>query len=90
MESTGIKCPNCQSDKVLIQVVNESILKNKHHSVIWWLIIGFWFVPLMWFCFWLPKLFIKLFGLGHKKQKIVNKTVKKAVCQQCGNVIDIK
>lgn len=78
-------CPVCNSTNVTIQVVNESILKNKHHSIIWWIFIGWWFVPLMWICFFWIKLFIKLFGLGHKKQKIVNKTIKKAVCQSCGN-----
>ena len=87
--STGITCPNCGSNNVTIQVVNESILKNKHHSFLWWICIGWWFVPMMWFIFFIPKIFIKLFGLGHKKQKIINKTVKKAVCQQCTNVFNV-
>jgi cellulose synthase/poly-beta-1,6-N-acetylglucosamine synthase-like glycosyltransferase len=82
-------CPKCSSSNVSIQVVNESILKNKHHNFFWWLIVGWWFVPAMWFLFFVPKLFIKLFGLGHKKQKIVNVQKKVSVCQTCGNTWSI-
>lgn len=81
-------CPNCNSNNVTIQVVNEVQLKNKHHGIIWWLLIGWWWIPIKWICFFVPALFIKLFGIGHKKQKAINKTVKKAVCQDCGNVFN--
>ena len=37
-----------------------------------------------------PKIILKLFRIEHKKQKIVNKTVKKGVCQTCGEVFDIE
>lgn len=83
-------CPKCKSENVSVQVVNESKLVKKHHSIIWWLCIGWWFVTLMWIIFFVPKFFIKLFGLGHKNYKIDNITTKKAVCQNCGNVFNIK
>lgn len=85
-----IKCPKCDSENVTIQVVNENKLVKKHHSIIWWIIIGWWFVPIMWCIFFVPKFFIKLFGLGHKNYKIVNSTKKKGVCQNCSYVFDIK
>ena len=85
----NISCSKCGSNNVSIQVVNESTLKNKHHSIFWWIFIGWWWVPLMWCVFFIPKLFIAIFGLKNKKQKIVNKTTKKLVCQQCGNVTNI-
>lgn len=79
-------CPKCNSNNVSIQAVNEIKLKNKHHGIIWWLCIGWWWIPTKWICFFVPALFIKLFGLDSKRQKAVNKTVKKAVCQNCGNM----
>ncbi len=81
-----MKCPNCGGNNIQIQAVNESILKNKHHSIIWWLLIGWWWVFLKWLVFTVPALFIKIFGLGHKRQKIVNKTARKYVCQNCGHI----
>ena len=30
-----MRCPNCGSDNVNIQVVNEAKLVTKHHGVIW-------------------------------------------------------
>lgn len=82
-------CPKCKSDSITIQVVNEQQLKRKHHSIIWWICIGWWFVPVMWLLFFLPKIVLKLFRIEHKPQKIINSTKKKAVCQTCGNVFDM-
>jgi hypothetical protein len=77
-------CPKCSSDNVNIQVVVESQLVTKHHGIIWWLCIGWWWIPIKWLCFTLPALIFKVFGVG-KRHKIKNKTIKKAVCQNCGN-----
>lgn len=77
-------CPKCGSTNINLQVVNKVTLKNKHHGVFWWICIGWWYVPFMWLVFTVPKLIIKLFGLGHKKYKTVNKEEMKAVCQSCG------
>lgn len=83
-------CPKCGSTNVTFQVVNEAILKNKHKSIIWWICIGWWWMLIKWLLLTLPALFIKVFGLGHKNQKIKNVTKKKAVCQNCGNFWEVK
>lgn len=84
-----MKCKKCGSENVQIQVINEQSLKTVHHSILWWIIIGFWWVPIKWLIFSVPALLTKIFGWGHKKQKIINKTRKKAVCQSCGNTWDV-
>lgn len=78
-----MKCAKCGSENVTVQVINEVKLKNKHHGVIWWLFIGWWWIPFKWLFLTIPALIIKIFG--GKKQKAVNKTVTKCVCQNCGN-----
>lgn len=78
-------CSKCNSENVNIQVVNESKLVTKHHGIIWWLCIGWWWIFVKWLIFTIPALIFKIFGIG-KRQKIKNKTVKQAVCQNCGNV----
>ena len=77
------KCPKCSSNNVQIQVANEVKLKNKHHSIVWWLLIGIWWIPVKWIFFTLIALIVKIFG--HKKQKAVNKQIKVAICQNCGH-----
>ena len=77
-------CPKCNSENVNVQIVNESHLKTAHHSIIWWLLVGWWWVFIKWLIFTLPALIFKIFGIG-KKKKIVNKTYKMAVCQNCSN-----
>lgn len=81
-----MNCPACGSSNVQIQVLNEQKLKTAHHGIIWWICIGWWWIPTKWLVFTIPALFVKLFGLGHKKQKIINKTTTKHVCQNCGNI----
>lgn len=88
MQDKKITCPKCGSENVSIQLVNEAHLKTAHHSILWWLSIGWWWLFTKWFFFTIPALIFKIFGIG-KKKKIVNKTIKKAVCQQCGNTFDI-
>lgn len=79
-----MNCPKCGSTNINIQVVNESHLVNKHHSLIWWLIIGCWWVFVKWLFFTLPALIFKIFGIG-KRKKIKNITKKVAICQECSN-----
>ncbi len=80
-------CPKCGSSSVNIQVINETILKNKHHGILWWLFIGWWWVPVKWIFLTIPALLAKIFI--PKRQKAVNRTIKKAVCQNCGYTWDI-
>lgn len=75
-------CPKCKSSNVNVQMVLESQLKNKHHSIFYWLIIGWWLHPLMWFFFTIPMILGKMFGSKNKKLATKHKTV--AVCQNCG------
>lgn len=71
-------CPKCQSENVSIQIVTE--IENKHHSVLWWVFVGWWWVPFKWLCFFWIAFWVKL--LGHGRQKTVTKRM--AVCQGCG------
>ena len=78
-----MKCNKCGSTNVNVQVATETKLKNKHHSILYWLIIGWWLEPMLWIFLTVPKLLLAIFG--HKKQKIVQKNYSVAVCQDCGN-----
>ncbi len=83
-----MKCSKCGSDNISIQVVNEVKLVTKHHSIIWWLLIGWWWLLIKWLFLTVPALIFKIF---HKKdKKAINKTKKIAVCQNCGNTFNIK
>ena len=83
-----MKCPKCGSENVKIQMLSENILKNKHHSIFYWLFIGWWLEIFLWLFLTIPRILVALFG--HKKQKIVTKHKSVAVCQSCGNSWDIK
>jgi len=80
-------CPKCNSQNVNTQIVNEVELKNKHHGIIWWLFVGWWWLPIKWLIFTLPALIIAIFG--HKKQKVVNKQKTMCICQDCGHSWEI-
>ena len=78
-----MKCPICSSDNVNVQISTETELKTKHHSIWYWLIIGWWLHLILWLFLTLPMILGKLFG--RKNQKIVTKQKSIAVCQNCGN-----
>lgn len=77
-----MKCPKCGSENVTVQMVTETKLKEKKHGVIWWLCVGWWWLPIKWLVFTLPALLVKLFG--SKKYKTESHTKKMAVCNSCG------
>lgn len=77
-----MKCPKCGSENVQVQTINEVSLKNQHHGCLWWLCVGWWWIPFKWLFLTVPALFAKIFI--PKKQKTVNKTKTVAVCQNCG------
>lgn len=81
-------CPKCGSENVNVQVVQDIKVKDKHHGIIWWICIGWWWIPCKWLFLTLPALIFKIFG--HKKQKIVTKEKTVGVCQNCGNKFLIK
>lgn len=82
-----MQCPKCKSKNVNIQMVTETKLKNKHHSIFYWL-FGGWVISLFinlleWFFLTIPKLLAVLFL--PKKKEIINKHNSMAVCQNCGH-----
>ena len=78
-----MKCPVCGSENVNVQIVTETELKNKHHGVVWWLCIGWWWVPIWWLFFTIPAMIIKIFAPKKQNLKQCHNTVR--VCQNCGH-----
>lgn len=35
-----MRCPKCNSENTNVQMVTNTQLKNKHHSFLYWLLIG--------------------------------------------------
>lgn len=83
-----MKCPKCGSENVNVQVINEVELKNKHHGFFWWILWGWYWVPIKWLFLTLPALILKLFG--HKKQKVKNIQKTMCTCQNCGKTWETK
>ena len=77
-----MRCPKCKSENVNVQMVTESKLKVKHHSILWWT-YGWLIVLVKWMIFTIPALFLKIFG--GKKYKLKQTKVKMGVCQNCGH-----
>ena len=80
-------CPKCSSTNVSTSVINEVTLKDKHHGIAWWICVGWWWIPIKWFCFTFLALLAKIFV--RKKQKAVNKQKTVCVCQNCGYKWDL-
>lgn len=74
-----MKCPKCGSEDVNVQAI--SIVQNKKHGCLYWLLIGWWLEAIMWLFLTLPWLIIKIF----KPNKINTKVKSYAVCQNCGH-----
>lgn len=83
-----MQCKKCGSTNINVQAISESQLKNKHHSILWWILIGWWLEFCLWFFLTIPRLLFALFG--HKKQKIITTHKKMAICQNCGHSWNIK
>lgn len=77
-----MNCRKCGSANVTVSVVNDVQLKDKHRGCLWWLIIGWWWIPIKWVFFTGFALLLAIFR--PKKQKIVNKHKTICTCQQCG------
>ena len=77
-----MKCPKCGSENINVQMVTETRMKEKKHGIIYWVFIGWWWRPILWFVFTLPMLIISIFK--PKKYKMTSKTKKVAVCNSCG------
>lgn len=83
-----MKCPKCGSERVTVSVINEVHLVDKHHGLVWWLLVGWWWIAFKWLFLTLPALIVKIFG--HKKQTTKNTKAKICVCQNCGNAWKIR
>jgi len=71
-------CPKCKSENVSLQVI--AVQRRKHHSIIYWIFIGWWLEMILWLFFTIPRLIVAIFR--PKRMKTVEKAV--AVCQNCG------
>ena len=74
-------CPKCGSENVNVQIVTETQLKKKHHNIIWWLFVGWYWVPFKWLFFTFPALIVKIFA--PKRQKLTSTHKSVCVCQNC-------
>lgn len=81
-------CPKCKSENVNVQVINEVEIKDKHHSIFWWIFVGWWWLFFKWVFLTLPALIVKIFS--RKKQKAVNKQKTICTCQDCGYTWELK
>ena len=63
-----MNCEKCGSQNVNVQVVNESHLVTKHHSILWWIFVGWWWIFIKWLVFTIPALIFKIFGIGKRKK----------------------
>ena len=81
-------CPKCNSEDVNVQVVTETQLKRKYHGAIWWICLGWYWVPIKWLFFFFPALIVKIFAPKRQKLKAVHKGM--AVCQNCSYVWEAK
>lgn len=81
-------CPKCKSENVTVQIVTDTQLKNKHHGILWWLLVGWYWVPIKWLFLTLPALLAKIFI--PKRQKIKQTDRKVCTCQNCGYSWEIK
>ena len=76
-------CPKCGSENISVNVVTDMKMKDKHHGIIWWICVGWWWIPFKWLFLTLPALIVKIFR--RKKQKVVTKQRTVCCCQACGH-----
>ena len=82
-EGGNMICPKCGSQDVNVQMVSETQITNKHHSIFWWLFWGWYWVPFKWLFLTLPAIIVKIFAPKRQKLKTQHKSM--WVCQSCGN-----
>ena len=77
-------CPKCGSTNVNVQAVSETQIVNKRRGCLWWLLIGWWWIPFKWIFFFGLALLAKIFA--PKRQKLKTKHISKCICQDCGKM----
>ena len=76
-------CPKCGSENVDVQLVTTTEEKKKRHSILWWIFVSWWLIPIKWLVFTLPALISKLFSRKRTKTVVHNASV--ALCKSCGH-----
>lgn len=76
-------CPKCKGYNVTAQVITETKMVTEHHGFLWWLCIGWWWVPVKWVFLTVPALIIKIFA--PKKRQLHQRQVTMWVCHDCGH-----
>lgn len=90
-----MRCPKCKSDNVNVQVVDETDTRivAKHHGIIWWILIGWWWVPIkklvQFVLFGIFAVLYWFFKSPKYKQVTKHQKVSLAVCQNCGHTWEV-
>lgn len=90
-----MRCPKCKGENVNVQVVNETDTKlvAKHHGIIWWVLVGWWWLPLKWLAqlllFGVFAILYWLFKSPRYKAVTRHTKVSLAVCQDCGHTWEV-
>ncbi len=79
---SNLQCKRCGSNNISCQAVNEVYSRTQHRGILWWIFVGWWWLPIKWLIFTLPALIVKMFS--RRRTYVTSKTVTKAVCQNCG------
>lgn len=87
-----MQCPKCGSENVNVQVVNETTTKlvTKHHSIFWWIFVGWWWLAIKWIFLTVPAIIVKLFRPKRYKTKTKHEKVSMCVCQSCGHTWEVE
>lgn len=75
-------CPKCGG--VMNYQVNTVSLNKNRHGLIYWVLIGWWLHPLLYFFATIPMI---LWRIIHPNRKQSSKTKTFGVCQSCGYTI---
>lgn len=79
MNKIKTACPKCGGN-LNYQLHSTSIAQNRH-GFIYWILIGWWLHPVLYFFATLPMIIWRIIR-PNRKQKSISKTV--GVCQNCG------
>lgn len=82
-----MKCQKCGSENVNVQLVNKQEFKIEKHGLIWWIIIGWWWIPIKWVVLYiiLGWVVIPFKMILPKKKNLINTVEGHKVCNNCGH-----
>lgn len=78
-----MECPKCGGSNVTASTFAEHTLEKKKPGVIWWVLVGWWWVPLKWVFLTLPALVVKIFKPKNYTMEAKTRTV--FTCLDCGH-----